>query len=156
MISALVVTLALHVAQPFSGNASVVFAKTALTTTAITTVAWLAVTLLTSPESNQVLLKFYETVRPDIRGWKPIARLAPNVPVTSDLPVNLGCWLLGCAMIYLALFGTGKFLLHEATLGLVLLAASIVCAVVLYRTIKNRWSTEPVFDGERAHAQLTH
>lgn len=156
MASALVVTLLLNFTHPFSGNGSIVFAKTALTTTAATTIAWIVVTLLTAAESNEVLVRFYEKVRPDIRGWKPIAHLAPEVPVTNDLPANLGAWLLGCAMVYLALFGTGKLLLHEPTSGIVMLACATISAVLLYRTIKRRWSAETVGDDAGVPAQVAH
>ena len=37
---------------------------------------------------------------------------------TRDLGRNLTAWLLGCAMVYLCLFGTGKLLLHQPVLGL--------------------------------------
>jgi solute:Na+ symporter, SSS family len=157
MASALFVTLALHFLHPFSGNASVVFAKTALTTTAVTTVAWIVVTLLTAPETDEILVKFYEKVRPDIRGWKAVARLAPHVPITNDLPANLGAWLLGCAMVYLALFGTGKLLLGEPTTGVLMLAGSVICGGLLYRSIKRRWGTEPATEDEETRsAQLAH
>jgi Na+/proline symporter len=159
MASALVVSLTLYFTHPFSGNASVVFAKSALTTTGLTTVAWIVVTLFTAPESNAVLVKFYEKVRPDIRGWKPIARLAPEVPKTSDLKANLMAWLLGCAMIYLVLFGTGKLLLHERGIGFTLLGFGLICAVVLYRLIARRWSAEaPLLapDGPQHRVQVMH
>jgi Na+/proline symporter len=127
---------------PFIGQESVVFAKTALTTTLFTTVAWIIVTLLTQPESEKVLLSFYRKVRPDVRGWQPIARLAADVPQTRDLGSNLVAWLLGCAMVYLALFGTGKLILHEPRLGAMLLVGAVICAVLLYRDIARRWGSE--------------
>ena len=63
MIAAFVVSVSLQRLE-FSGNNAVVFAKTALITTAATTVVWLATTLLTPPESDERLLKFYRRVRP--------------------------------------------------------------------------------------------
>jgi solute:Na+ symporter, SSS family len=152
MAGALFVTLALNFLHPFSGNASVVFAKTALTTTAATTITWMVVTFFTAPEPHEVLVTFYRKVRPDVRGWKAVARLAPEVPITKDLPANLGAWLLGCATIYLILFGTGKVLLHDGTTGTLLLIAAAVCAGMLYRGIKHRWSIETVEQSEEMHA----
>jgi Na+/proline symporter len=137
MASSLAVTMALHAWQPFAGNSSVVFAKTALTTTLVTSVIWVTVTLLTGPEREEVLLAFYRKVRPDVRGWRPVAKLAPEVPATRDLGSNLYAWLLGCAMVYLTLFGTGKLLLHQASLGSLLLMCGATCAVLLYRRIEH-------------------
>src|ERR1700691_512607 len=52
MAAALVSTLALHWRNPFVGSAPLVFAKTALSTTAITTVVCVAVTFLTAGQPN--------------------------------------------------------------------------------------------------------
>jgi len=135
MATALAVTLFLRGAAPFSGNSAVVFAKTALTTTMVTTLAWLIVTFITPPEPEEVLLKFYRSVRPHISGWRPVARLAPEVPQTRDLGRNLLSWVLGCAMVYLALFGSGYLLLGTYARGAVLVLIAIACAWALYANL---------------------
>ena len=105
MATALISSLALRWWEPFLGKQPVVFAKTAITTTAITTLVWVVVTYLTSPEPDALLVKFYRQVRPHVTGWAPMARLAPDVPPTRDLGRNLLSWVLGCAMVYSALEG---------------------------------------------------
>jgi Na+/proline symporter len=135
MATALVMTVSLRWIAPFSGTNPVVFAKSALTTTAVTTFVWLIVTFATKPEPEQILLKFYRSVRPQITGWQAIARLAPEVPPSRDLGRNLLCWVLGCAMVYLALFGLGHVLLGPIWEGLLLLLLSSICAGVLYSNI---------------------
>ena len=140
--------LALHFAHPFHGSSPVVFAKTALTTTIITHSVWLAVTLLTpAGAAESVLEAFYRQVRPDVRGWQPVAAPSSNrwtrAPApTRDLGRNLQAWLLGCAMVYLCLFGTGKLLLGQPLLGSVLLALSALSAVALYRNFVAGFSKE--------------
>lgn len=133
---------------PFSGTGPVLFAKNALTTTGVTTLIWLMVTLLTRPESDEVLLKFYRKVRPDVRGWRPIARRMPELATTRDLGRNAVDWLFGCAMVYLVLFGTGKLILLQPLLGILLLATGCAIAMVLYARLARRdWSdpaSEPV------------
>jgi len=52
---------------------SVVFAKSTMITTVATTAVWLIATLLTQPESDERLVKFYRRVQPTIHGWKRIA-----------------------------------------------------------------------------------
>ena len=99
MMAALVTTLALHSSslwmaiagrkQPFSGSDPVIFAKTTLCTTGVTTLVWLAVTLLTAPEHGDTLVRFYKKVRPQITGWKPVAKIAGDETVTRDLGRNL-------------------------------------------------------------------
>jgi Na+/proline symporter len=135
MATALVMTVLLRTVAPFSGSNPVVFAKTALATTAVTTLVWVIVTFATRPEPEQVLLKFYRSVRPDVSGWQAIASLASEVPPTHDLGRNLLSWVLGCAMVYLALFGLGRVLLGPVWEGMLLLAISAVCAGTLYSNI---------------------
>jgi len=104
---------------------------------------WLAVTYATKPEPEQVLLTFYRSVRPQITGWQPIARLAPQVPPSRDLGRNLAAWVLGCFMVYLALFGLGHVLLGPFWEGVALLAVSAICAGMLYSNIsRSGWGGE--------------
>jgi SSS family solute:Na+ symporter len=120
----------------FSGTGPVIFAKTALTTTVITTVVWVTVTFLTSPEPEEVLVSFYRKVRPQITGWQPIALKAPEIPQTHDVGRNLWLWLVGCAMTYSALFGVGKILLRDWPLGVVLVLMSAACAWQMSRALR--------------------
>ena len=235
MACSLAVTVTLNALHPFqhpgmTGSSPVLFAKTALTTTAITTLVWLAVTFLTPAEPRPTLEAFYRLVRPDVRGWQPIAdgiestrtsgRSTPtstpgvilsaseessfyechpersegplqgsnllcrpegfsgshaggphppsfgecgkpqdathedaahdptsdhyeSIPPTRDLGRNLTAWLLGCAMVYLCLFGTGKLLLHQPVLGATLLALSALSAIALHRTFVTSFTQEP-------------
>jgi hypothetical protein len=152
MATSLVVSLALNyqglwlrlLGRPtlVTGSEAVVFAKTALITAAVTTVAWIVVTVATRPEDEAVLVRFYRKVRPDVRGWRPVASRVADVPPTRDLGRNLGAWALGCGMVYLALFGTGKVLLREPGLGAALLVGAGVCAALLSRQVsRSVWTT---------------
>src|SRR5213082_959303 len=93
MLTSLIVVIALHIFNLFSGGGPVDFAKTALTSSGITTVVWIIGTLTTKPEPQEKLLRFYREVRPDVRGWKPVAALAPEVAATRDLGTNLATWI---------------------------------------------------------------
>jgi SSS family solute:Na+ symporter len=128
-----------HRAQFFSGSSTVVFAKTASMTTLATTIVWVAVTFITKTEPKDVLLAFYRKVRPHVAGWRPIAALAPETPETHDLAHNLWCWVLGCVMVYSALFGVGKMLLHHSVLGSFLVTIALVSASQLSRELSRGW-----------------
>jgi SSS family solute:Na+ symporter len=146
MIVALVSTVTIHweglwqklmnQPGPFTGSSSVIFAKTALTTTLITSVAWIMVTMLTSPEPDSILLSFYRKARPQITGWKRVAALAPEVPASRELGRNLWCWILGCVMVYCALFGVGKLLLERWTVGTILVLIAMVSAWQMWRELR--------------------
>jgi SSS family solute:Na+ symporter len=150
MACSLLVTLALTRWQPFSGNESLVFAKSALTTTLITSAVWIAVTFLTSAEPDDVLLRFYRLVRPDVRGWKRVAAFAPEIVQHRDIGWNLGAWALGCVMVYSCLFGTGKLLLHQTGAAVLLLLIAVVSAGLLYRGVVRNFKMEPDEIGARA------
>jgi Na+/proline symporter len=153
MAAALVATLALHNHAlwmsfsgrpvPFQGSDPVVFAKTTLCTTGVTTLVWLAVTLLTAAEPQQTLVDFYRKVRPDVRGWGPVARASGVEETTRDLAQNLSSWLIGCVFVYSALFSIGQICFGRMGPGLVL---GLVCAasgVALYRLMPKpaEWRT---------------
>jgi Na+/proline symporter len=148
MVAALVTSMAVHfwdslTGHPaFTGSDSVLFAKSALTTTAVTTVVWLAATFLTAPESDAILLDFYRKVRPHVSGWERIAARAPEVRRTHDLGANLVSWVVGCAMVYCTLFGTGKLIFKEFGLGVILLLVAAICAWVLGRQISRMTASE--------------
>ena len=142
MTTAGIVTVVLRVLKPFSGSEQTVFAKSILLTVAVTSVVWLAVTFLTKPEPESKLLAFYRRVKPSILGWKRIAALAPEVPASQDGCHNLLDWLLGCLMVYMALFGIGKLLLGSTSVGLLFLAISGLSAYAIYWDFSRRgWET---------------
>jgi solute:Na+ symporter, SSS family len=133
----------LHRQGLFYGPSTVVFAKTALTTTLATTLVWVLVTLLTRPEPDSVLVSFYRKVHPQATGWRPVAALAPEVGETHDLARNLWCWILGCVIVYSTLFGVGKILLRHWELGTLLLALMAVCAWQLSRELSRSLEANP-------------
>jgi Na+/proline symporter len=144
MATALVTSLAIHGLVHFSGSGPVLFAKTALTTTLITTLAWVIVTLLTSPEPEGRLAEFYRKVRPDVRGWRAVAKLVPDVPPTVDIGRNLSSWLLGCVMVYLALFGIGRFVLGARAAGVALILGSVACGLTLRANLRESWRADSI------------
>jgi hypothetical protein len=90
------------------------------------------------------LLSFYRKVHPHVAGWKPIARLAPEIAPTHDLGRNLWDWALGCGMVYLTLFGIGKLALGPQGEGALFLLGAGICAGLLYLDLHRGWGEEPV------------
>ena len=76
MTTALVMSLGLRFTTFHPSGSAVDTAMRALLVTGVTTVVWLVVTFATKPEPQEILLKFYRSVRPQITGWKPIAAMA--------------------------------------------------------------------------------
>jgi hypothetical protein len=135
MSTALIVSLGIRWVTPFHGSEPAVFARQTLLTTVVTTAAWVLVTLLTPAEPRDTLARFYRRVRPDALGWKPIAAIASDVVPIHNLGRNLLNWIVGCVMVYCALFGVGKICLLSEPFGVLLLVCSLGCAVFLYRNL---------------------
>jgi Na+/proline symporter len=142
MISAFVVSVGLQTVGGFNSDQPADFAWIMIVTVAVTTIVWLAVTFLTAPETRETLIAFYRRTRPSRAGWRPIAALAPEVPVSSDGLRNLLDWVAGCGLIYGVLFGVGKLLLKETGIGLLLLGLGVLAGAVIYRDLSRRgWTT---------------
>ena len=48
-------------------------------------------------------------------------------------------WVLGCAFVYAALFGTGSFLFGNTAQGMMWLAVFLISGVGLLRTVSRLW-----------------
>jgi solute:Na+ symporter, SSS family len=142
MITAFAVSVLLQTVGGLDSDRPLDFARIVLVTVAVTTVVWLAVTFLTRPESESTLVAFYRRTRPSRAGWGPIAARAPEVQPSADGLANLLDWVAGCVLVYGALFGVGKLLLHETLPGVVLLGVAAVAGGIIYRDLSRRgWQT---------------
>lgn len=142
MLAAAATTVVLRTVVHLSGPGAMVFAKSILITVAVTSAVWVSVTFLTKPEPDAKLVEFYRRVRPGVTGWKRVAGLAPEIPASHDGWYNLMDWLLGCLMVYMALFGIGKLLLGSTGLGLAFLAVSVASGYAIYLDFSRRgWET---------------
>ncbi|MHB1223442.1 MAG: sodium:solute symporter family protein [Gemmatimonadaceae bacterium] len=116
-----------------------------LITVAVSTVAWVAVTMLTAPESDAVLDSFYRRVRPGGPGWARVsARLGygrERIPGGALAWTN---WVAGVVAVYATLFGIGKLVFGEMTAALVTLAV----AAVAFAWIARSFREEPLPRGE--------
>ncbi|HEX5817001.1 MAG TPA: sodium:solute symporter family protein [Methylomirabilota bacterium] len=123
MVVAFVVSLALQGWFGLSGDDPRGFAILLMTTTAVTTAAWLTVTYLTAPEPRERLREFYARARPGGPGWTAVA---PEATGDATLGRGLVQWAVGCAVVYLGLFGIGDLLLGRPVRGLVMLVIGAV------------------------------
>ncbi|HEX7051911.1 MAG TPA: sodium:solute symporter family protein [Longimicrobiales bacterium] len=106
---------------------------------AITTVGWLAVTLLTPPSDAATLRAFHARIRPLGSGWRPVVG-AESVATAADrsgesVAAGLLCWFLGCVTIYGAVFGTGYLLYGRLGWALVCLGAAGAAAFGIFRAL---------------------
>ena len=138
MITAFVVSVLLQTVGGLDSDRPLDFARIVLVTVAVTTVVWLVVTFATRPEMDATLVAFYRRTRPSRLGWGPVAARAPDVRPSTDGLANLLDWVAGCVLVYGALFGVGKLLLHETLPGILMLGVGAIGAAVIYRDLSRR------------------
>jgi solute:Na+ symporter, SSS family len=122
MAVAAAVSLYLQIALQWDSDRPRDFAYIMIVTVSITTIAWLVVTWLTPPEPQAILDEFYRRVQPTAGGWPAIGRQMLNA-------------LLGCVLVYAALFGVGEILLRSVALGVALLIVSAAAAAAIARNL---------------------
>jgi len=137
MAVAAAVSLYLQIVMGWDGDRPRDFAYIMIVTVTLTTMAWLAVTFMTRPEPDKTLTAFHRRVRPQGPGWKPVAAMSGPVVVHGSLRRELANALLGCVLVYSALFGVGQILLRSAALGLGLLLTSALAAVLIARNLEH-------------------
>jgi hypothetical protein len=120
------------------------YALVMLLTVGVTTVAWIAATLLTRPESDAVLERFYRRVRPGGPGWRAVStRLGfPGDPIPGGA-LSWVNWVAGWLAIYAALFGVGQLLVGTPLTGILLLGGAAILFGVIARNLWRDQSFRP-------------
>ncbi len=137
MAVSFVVSVALQTAGGLNSDDPRQFAWLMILTTAVSTICWVTVTLVTSPEPETLLNRFYRKTRPGF-GWGPVAARASDVQIDQNTRENLVNWIAGCTFIYGMLFGVGKLIFGETALGLMMTAAAGAAGLLLYRNMSRR------------------
>lgn len=106
------------------------------------TAAWaIVVTLLTPPEPNTTLDRFYRRVRPPGPGWAPVARRCSVSGVdAAHEPMGglLVDWLAGCALVYGCLLGLGALLFDSWQTAAMYGGVACAAGWLLYRDVARR------------------
>ena len=137
MASSFLVALGFFVAKKM-GHA-VPATESLIITVVATTIVWVTTAFLTPPTERETLVRFYTLVRPAGPGWREI-RAASGVSASPDsLAQALIGWVLGCTLVYAALFGTGSFLYGRTAQGIFWLACFLFAAAGLLRLVPRLW-----------------
>jgi hypothetical protein len=113
------------------------YAFTMVATVGIATAVWVAVTLLTSPESDETLERFYRRVRPGGLGWRPVARRLGF----GDDPIPGGAlswvnWLAGIVAVYSAVFAGGAMVTGQPLRGVAYAVVAIGAFSLIQRNLR--------------------
>ncbi|MDG1048098.1 MAG: Na+:solute symporter [Flavobacteriaceae bacterium] len=106
----------------------------------LTSIVWIAVTFLTSPEKEETLDRFYKQTQPGGPGWKvqqdkAIAEGQIKFQEWS-VPSGILAMILGAILVYGCMFATGNWIYGNYTLASGLTLVVIVSGVLLFKVWK--------------------
>jgi len=136
MIASFVLSMYLQFGLDISPDDPAQFSLLMLLTVLGSTIVWISVTYLTSPENDDVLIQFYKKVKPAGRLWKKVYQKHNLVQSNDSLNVLLRDWILGVILIYCFLFSVGNFLFGNLTKGIILLLVSCVVTYLIWRDLR--------------------
>jgi Na+/proline symporter len=136
MITSLVLSIFLQFGLGISPDDPEQFSLLMLYTVLGSSLVWISVTFLTSPEKDDVLIKFYNRVKPGGRLWKKVYQKHGLEQSKDLLSVSLRDWILGVILIYCFLFSVGNLLFGNLTTGLILLMVSFVVGYFIWRDLR--------------------
>ena len=110
---------------------------------AVTTFAWVAAALFTKPTDEQTLKRFCKKIHPGGPGWKHIYEAIESEGGTVEgdpvnLPRGILNMVLGCMLVYCALFATGFWLYGQVMPAIVLSVAAVVAGGFLFKLWANK------------------
>ena len=139
LVVASLIALYFQFVHSFTGLPELTNAAQLVAGVAITTIAWVTVTLLTKPVDTRTLREFYRLVRPGGPGWKKVVRDAatdndPLEPIDKkgwNVPMGILSMVLGCLLVYSILFATGNWIYGKYTLAIILTIMAFFSGVFL-------------------------
>ena len=109
----------------------------------VTSAIWITVTYMTPAEDPAVLRAFYQKIQPGGPGWKKVVdeAKAEKIDLVQDgkgwsVPSGITAMLLGCGMIYGAMFATGYWIYGQTTRAAIITLIAIFFGALLVRTWK--------------------
>jgi SSS family solute:Na+ symporter len=151
MIVSFLVAIALEIVLPNISNIELEGHHKLVIGVAITTIAWVAATLLYSPPSekaldqelsvnDQTLIRFVELIKPYPMGWKKFLEKTGRTDLIDQceggFSKSILKMVLGTLAIYSLLFGIGSILYGNMLAGVILLSISLIGAYILLKVLK--------------------
>jgi SSS family solute:Na+ symporter len=110
-----------------------------LVTVGVTTVVWVAVTLLAPVTDRATLIRFYELVRPSGPGWAAVREESGQQPAPDSLAQGVLGWVCGCSFVYSALFGTGSLIYGRMPQFYMWLVVFSLSGFGMWRVLRGFW-----------------
>lgn len=124
----------------FFGKINVQFPDSLYIIVPITTAAWLVTAFLTKPTEESKLANFFKQIRPGGIGWKKFKLKYPDVKTDKGYRYLFLSWLFGIVLVYMFLFGVGKFIFGEYLNAMVLFLIGIIAGFLVFKSINKQGS----------------
>ncbi|MBL0106285.1 MAG: Na+:solute symporter [Ignavibacteria bacterium] len=126
----------------YFGKFDVKFPNTLYIIVPITTITWIIATFITKPTEESKLLSFYRQVHPGGIGWKSISSKLSDVVSDTGYYLLFIDWVAGIVLVYSFLFGLGKIIFGNYTIGFLFLLVGFAAAMLIRRNFnKAGWET---------------
>ena len=108
----------------------------------VTTISWVAATLLSRPTDMDVLTSFYLKIKPHPLAWKPVLNALTRSGMdfkrqdTSSLAMQILAMFASCLMVYCLLFGIGSYLYGGHIRALIFILVSLALMYWIYKLLK--------------------
>jgi Na+/proline symporter len=132
MVASTIMSVVAYVHPAFRGSP---FYSKLLLIISVSTIVWVAVTLLTKPVQREKLIEFYKKTAPGGIGWRPIERLIDNPPEKNKLSDAFIEWIFGCFFVIGLTLGMGKLVLGFYLSGCAWMSLAIVSGWAVYRRL---------------------
>jgi hypothetical protein len=116
---------------------------------AVTTVAWVGVTLLTKPAEDETLFRFCRQIRAGGPGWREVERRAAarGVPVAGDgarweVPAGLLCMSLACLAVFSTMFAIGACFYGRPVRAAILAVVAAASTAALFKLLPGLYAKE--------------
>ncbi len=106
----------------------------------ITTAVWLITAFITKPTEENKLAKFFTQIRPGGVGWKKFKLKYPDVKTDKGYGYLFLSWFFGIVLVYMFLFGVGKFIFGEYVTAMILILIGIIAGFLVFKLINKQGS----------------
>jgi hypothetical protein len=139
MVISFVIAIYFQVIHPALGFEPLSTSMNLILGVGLTTLGWVAVTLLTEPTDDATLRHFYRLVKPGGSGWKKVLEKAEAAgdriepAPAGELPLEILCMVAGTFTVYFTLFATGYWIYGSSVTAAVLTVLAGAGALLLFK-----------------------
>lgn len=124
----------------YFGKFSIQFPDTLYVIVPVTTAVWIVTAFVTKPTDEQKLASFFKKIRPGGIGWKKFKAMHPEVKNDKGYGYLFLNWFLGIVLVYMFLFGIGKFIFGEYGYSAIFILVGLAAGILIFKSFNKQGS----------------